>query len=207
MRNERRNAADDVLAYELHGNCYLNITSRCTLRCTFCPKHQRSWEVQQYDLRLRREPDVETVLAAVGNPARYKSIVFCGLGEPTQRLNALLRIARALKEYGSHIRVNTDGLANLIHDRDVTPELAKVVDAVSISMNAQNAEHYERHCRPKLSGTFPAMLDFTRRAKAAGMEVTLTAIHGLEGVDIDACERIAHDLGVGFRRRELNVVG
>ena len=38
-------------------------------------------------------------------------------------------------------------------------------------------------------------------------EVTLTAIDGLPGVDIAACEKIARDLGVGFRRRVLGVVG
>ncbi len=205
----QQNAAHhDIIAYELHGNCYLNITSRCTLRCTFCPKHQQhTWEVQEYDLRLRREPSVDEVVAAVGDHTRYKGIVFCGLGEPTQRLDALLAIARILRRKGAHIRVNTDGLASLIHGRDVTPELAEVVDAVSISLNAQEAPLYEQHCRPKRAGTYPAMLDFAKRAKAVGIDVTLTAIHGLAGVDVEACERIARELGVKFRRRELDIVG
>lgn len=202
--NEERS---DVIAYELHGNCYLNITSRCTLRCPFCPKHQKTWEVQEYDLRLKHEPSVEEVLAAVGDVTRYKSIVFCGLGEPTQRLDALLAIARAVKVGGAHVRVNTDGLANLIHGRDVTPEMAEVVDAVSISMNAQNAELYEQHTRPKRSGGFEAMLDFAHRAHEVGMDVTLTAIDGLAGVDVDTCERMARALGVKFRRRVLDIVG
>lgn len=197
----------DVIAYELHGNCYLNITSRCTLRCPFCPKHQKTWEVQKYDLRLHHEPSVEEVLEAVGDPSRYKSIVFCGLGEPTQRLDALLAISRALKARGAHIRVNTDGLASLIKGHDVTPEMAEVVDAVSISMNAQNAELYEEHTRPKRPGAFEAMLDFARRAREVGMDVTLTAIDGLPGVDIDTCERMARALGVKFRRRVLDNVG
>jgi TatD DNase family protein len=38
-------------------------------------------------------------------------------------------------------------------------------------------------------------------------EITLTAIDGLPGVDIAACEKIARDLGVGFRRRVLGNVG
>jgi len=196
-----------IIAYPLHGNCYLNITSQCTLRCVFCPKYNRSWEVQSYDLRLHREPTVEEVLEAIGDPAKYKEIVFCGLGEPTVRLDALLAIARELKKQGAHIRVNTDGLVNLREDRDVTPEMAEVVDTLSISMNAQDAAVYNKHTRPKLRGAFNAMLEFARLAHERGMEVSLTAIDGLEGVDIAACEKIAKELGVGFRRRVLDVVG
>ena len=196
-----------IIAYRLHGNCYLNITSQCTLRCGFCPKYNRTWEVQSYDLRLHREPTVEEVLEAIGDPTEFKEIVFCGLGEPTVRLEALLGIARALKAQGARVRVNTDGLANLREGRDVTPELAEVVDSLSISMNAQNAEVYNQHTKPRLRGAFPAMLEFARLAHERGMEVTLTAINGLEGVDIDACREIAESLGVGFRRRELDVVG
>jgi TatD DNase family protein len=196
-----------IIAYRLHGNCYLNITSQCTLRCGFCPKYNRSWEVQSYDLRLHREPTVEEVLTAIGNPAQFSEIVFCGLGEPTVRLDALLAIARALKAQGARVRVNTDGLANLREGRDVTPELAEVVDTLSISMNAQDAAVYNEHTRPRLRGAFNAMLEFARLAHERGMEVTLTAIDGLDGVDIAVCQRIAESLGVDFRRRTLDVVG
>lgn len=84
--SRRQRQAEETLAYELHGNLYLNITYHCTLRCAFCPKFQGSWEVQNYDLLLTREPTADEVLAAVGDPTRYKEIVFCGLGEPTLRL-------------------------------------------------------------------------------------------------------------------------
>jgi len=196
-----------IIAYPLHGNCYLNITSQCTLRCAFCPKYNRTWEVQSYDLRLHREPTVEEVLQAIGDPLKYKEIVFCGLGEPTVRLDAVLAIAGSLKQQGVRIRVNTDGLANLREGRDVTPELAGVVDSLSISMNAQDASTYNKHTRPKLRGAYNAMLEFARLAHERGIEVSLTAIDGLEGVDIEACEAIAKSLGVGFRRRVLDAVG
>jgi len=196
-----------TLAYRLHGNCYLNITSHCTLRCAFCPKFNRSWTVQDFDLLLTREPDTTEVLAAVGDDAADREMVFCGLGEPTLNLPVLIEVSRVLKARGKRIRLNTDGLANLVHNRDVTAELAEVTDAVSISLNAQDEVTYDRHCRPKRAGAFAAVQDFARLAKSRGMAVTLTAINGLEGVDIDACERIAGTLGVDFRRRELDVVG
>ncbi|PKM46466.1 MAG: radical SAM protein [Gammaproteobacteria bacterium HGW-Gammaproteobacteria-1] len=206
--SHRQQQEEPVLAYELHGNLYLNITYHCTLRCAFCPKFQGSWEVQNYDLLLTREPEADEVLTAAGDPARYKEIVFCGLGEPTLRLDTLVAVAKALKARGAqHIRINTDGLANLVYGRDVTPELAQWVDSVSISLTAQDEATYDRHTRSKRPGAYAAMLDFARAAKASGIAVTLTAINGLEGVDIAACEEIARQLGVKFRRRELDVVG
>lgn len=196
-----------VIAYPLHGNCYLNITSECTLRCGFCPKYNRSWEIQSYDLRLHREPTVDEVLEAIGDPTVYHEIVFCGLGEPTVRYPELLAIARAVKQAGGKVRVNTDGLLNLRQGRDVTAELAEVVDRLSISMNAQDEEIYIRHTRPKLPGAYAAMLEFARLAQQRGIDVTLTAIAGLEGVDIDACEAIVTGMGLKFRRRDIDVVG
>jgi TatD DNase family protein len=202
-----KEAFHSIIAYPLHGNCYLNITSECTLRCGFCPKYNRSWEVQSYDLRLHHEPSAEEVLEAIGDPTEYKEIVFCGLGEPTVRFDVLMTIARAVKQAGGRVRVNTDGLVNLRQGRDVTAEMAEVVDALSISMNAQNEELYIKHTRPKLEGAFDAMLEFAGLANEAGMAVNLTAIDGLEGVDTSACEAIARELGVNFRRRVLDEVG
>lgn len=195
------------VAYTLHGNCYLNITNRCTLRCRFCPKHNHNWTVQDYDLALRHEPSREEILLALGDPTRFNEVVFCGLGEPTQRLDVVLQIARAVKLQGGTVRLNTDGLANLIHARDVTPELAECIDSVSVSLNAHNPDLYEEHTRPKCAGAYPAMLDFIRCAKARRLAVTITAIDGLAGVNMTACRLIAETLGVTFRRRELDIVG
>jgi TatD family-associated radical SAM protein len=209
-QSDKSQSADQVvanIAYALHGNCYLNITNRCTLRCRFCPKHRRNWVVQSYDLSLKREPSIAQVLTAVADPGRYHEVVFCGLGEPTQRLDVLLPVARAVKRRGGQVRLNTDGLANLIHGRDVTGELAGCVDRISVSLNAQNVEVYERHTRPKVTGAYPAVLDFVRAARHHAIDVTITAIDGLTGVDIFACRRIATELGVGFRRRLLDDVG
>lgn len=207
LTRQTANVAAGNVAYTLHGNCYLNITNRCTLRCRFCPKHNRNWVVQTYDLTLRREPSRDEILAALGDPGRFHEVVFCGLGEPTQRLDVVLEVARTVKQQGGRVRLNTDGLANLIHGCDVTPDLAQVVDQISVSLNAHNADVYERHTNPKLSDTYPAMLDFVRSAKARGIAVTVTAIDGLDGVNIAACRLIAETLGVTFRCRILDAVG
>lgn len=196
-----------VIGYTLHGNRYLNVTNRCTLRCTFCPKFNGSWDVQDYDLRLHAEPDAKALLAAAGDPSEFGEVVFCGLGEPTLRLYTVVEVGAELRRRGARVRLNTDGLANLVHGRDVAPDLEGHVDAVSISLNAQDEPTYNRYCRPPIAGAYAAVLDFAWRVREFVPSVTLTAIDGLPGVDIPACQVIAEKLGVAFRRRELDKVG
>ena len=196
-----------TISYTIGDRLYLNITDRCTLACAFCPKHQGSHRVHDYDLTLDHRPAQAEIIAAIGDPRRYAEVVFCGFGEPTLRLKVLLETARQIKAAGGRVRVNTDGLANLVHKRNVLPDLAACVDALSISMNAQDTEVYGVHCHPALPGSFDAMLDFIALAPRYIGDVTATAIAGLEGVDIAACRALAEQRGVKFRRRELDVVG
>lgn len=195
------------ISYVIGDRLYLNITDRCTLACTFCPKTQGVKRVHDYDLTLDHRPEVEEILSSIDDPARYQQVVFCGFGEPTLRLKVLLAVAREIKARGGRVRVNTDGLANLVHKRNVLPEMAGCVDALSVSMNAQDSETYDRHCDPALKGSFQAMLDFLELAPKYIPDTTATAIEGLAGVDIGACERLAGKLGVKFRRRHLDKVG
>jgi TatD DNase family protein len=208
MSSEQPNQTPaSVYAYALRENLYLNLTNRCTNRCAFCPKFDKQWEVRGYELRLRDEPTAAQLIDAVGDPAQYEEIVFCGLGEPTLRLDVLFEVADALHGRGARLRLNTDGLAGLVHGRDVTPELSGRIDALSVSLNAQDESTYDRHCRPGAKGAYPALLRFVARARAHVPDITVTAIDGLEGVDVEACEKIARELGVKFRRRVLDEVG
>jgi TatD family-associated radical SAM protein len=163
--------------------------------------------VKGYDLTFDHRPSSDEIIAAIDDPAAYDEVVFCGFGEPTLRLNLLLEVARHIKKKGGRVRLNTDGLCNLIHKHDTLPELGECVDSLSVSLNAQNKEVYDLHCRPNLPGSYEAMLEFLRRAPEYIADVTATAIDGLEGVDIEACEAIARSMQVKFRRRILNEVG
>ncbi len=196
-----------TISYIIGDRLYLNITDRCTLECAFCPKHNGSHRVHGYDLRLDHRPTQDEIIAAIGDPAAYSEVVFCGFGEPTLRLKVLLNTARHIKAAGGRVRVNTDGLANRVHKRNVLPELADCVDALSVSMNAQDEPTYRRHCLPALPGSFAAMLEFLSLAPRHIDDVTATAVDGLEGVDVGACETLARECGVRFRRRQLDVVG
>lgn len=197
----------DTISYVIGNKLYLNITDRCTLVCGFCPKTQGLHQVHEYDLTLAKRPAVEDIIAAIGDPQDYAEIVFCGFGEPTLRFKVLLQVARYIKGQGGRVRVNTDGLANLVNKRNVLPEMQGLIDAVSVSMNVQNETLYQQHCAPQLKGAWQAMLDFLALAPGYIPDVTATAIDGLAGVDIAACEKVAADLGVEFRARRLDVVG
>ncbi|MEO5365552.1 MAG: YchF/TatD family DNA exonuclease [Magnetococcus sp. WYHC-3] len=199
--------AGATLAYAIRDALYLNVTRGCTLRCGFCPKWIQP-VVQDYDLTLERSPSARDLLAAMGDVRGYREVVFCGYGEPTLRWKVILEVAREVKRQGVRTRLNTDGLANLVYGRDVTPEMAGLIDALSVSLNAQDEVTYQRHCRPTLPGAYAAVKAFILAARAHVPEVTATAIQGLDGVDVDACRGIAQEeLGVAFRERSLNRVG
>ncbi|MEW8037364.1 MAG: TatD family nuclease-associated radical SAM protein [Candidatus Thiodiazotropha sp.] len=201
------NKVQQQISYQIGDNLYLSITDRCTLECAFCPKTFGDMRVKGYDLTIYHRPTAEEIIDSIDDPARYDEVVFCGYGEPTLRLNLLLQVARYIKQQGGRVRVNTDGLCNLVHKHDTLPELGTCVDALSVSLNAQNREIYDLHCRPNLPGSYEAMLEFLRRAPDHIAEVTATAVDGLDGVDIAACEALAKSLNVKFRRRILNEVG
>jgi TatD DNase family protein len=195
------------VAYKIRDSLYLNITNRCTNACTFCAKRD-DYHVKGHYLKLPGEPSVEEVLAEVGDPMRYEEIVFCGFGEPLLRLADVKAIAKELKARGARIRINTDGLANLVHGRNVLPELSGLVDALSVSLNAPDAETYARIC-PNRYGTasFPALLDFLREAPRHIPSVVATAV-ALPGLDPEAVRRLAESIGgVGFRLRPFAEVG
>ncbi|MHB8253019.1 MAG: TatD family nuclease-associated radical SAM protein [Acidiferrobacter sp.] len=194
-----------VIAYRLRHAVYLNVTSRCTLRCRFCPKFHKIWTVDESYLRLStaNEPSAAELIAAARAQGPCGEFVFCGLGEPTTRLATVLEVASVLRTDGALVRLNTDGLASLVHGRDVAPELKGLVDHVSISLNASDETLYQHLCRPQIPGSFAAMLAFAERCRAFVPRVTMTAIEGLDGVNVDACAALANTVGVEFRSRPL----
>ncbi len=195
------------IAYRIRDALYLNITNRCNLACRFCPKFT-DFEVKGYYLRLHKEPDVEQIFQAVGQPEDYDEVVFCGYGEPTLRLEVVRVIAKRMKERGAKkVRLNTDGLANLVYGRNVLPELAGLIDAVSVSMNAADAQLYAQTCPSRFGEqAYPAVLDFIREAKKHIPEV-IASVVAVPGLDLDACRARARELGVPLRIREYMNVG
>ncbi|MBT1443558.1 TatD family nuclease-associated radical SAM protein [Shewanella sp. JM162201] len=196
-----------TLVYDIRQSRYLNITGRCTLRCGFCPKQQGSRELHQYQLALDSQPSAADIIPLLGEVTDFDEYVFCGYGEPTLNLETLLATAREIKARGGKVRVNTDGLGNLFHRRNILPELADCVEALSVSLNAQDEATYIRHCRPKLKGSWQAVNAFIREAPRHIAKVEVSAIDGLDGVDIAACRALVLAAGCQFKYRKLDVLG
>jgi len=194
------------IAYKIRNSLYLNVTNRCSNRCTFCAKFD-DFTVKGHNLLLDREPSFEEVMAAVGQPEGIDEIVFCGYGEPLIRLDLVKQVAGALKARGYQIRINTDGQANLAHGRDILPELTGLVDSISVSLNAPDASTYRRLCNtPFGEAGFAGVCDFIRSAAAHIPQVIASAVT-VPGVDIEACQVLAESLGAEFRAREYTEVG
>lgn len=192
-----------TICYDAHGNLYLNITNQCTARCVFCVR-DLSDGVYGYNLRLLYEPSVEEIIQELEkyNLSKYREIVFTGFGEPTTRLDDLIVLIRWLKNHGATVRLDTNGHAQLMYpDRDVVAELKKVgLDAVSVSLNAESVDVYNKLCQPKYKNAYQSMLDFTKRAISYGIRTRMTVV-GFAEIDIEKCERIASELGADFHVR------
>jgi len=194
------------IAYVIRNSLYLNITNRCTNSCTFCAKF-KDFTVKGHQLCLDREPDAAEVISAIGDPAKFDEIVFCGYGEPLLRLELVKEVAGWLKSQDKRVRVNSDGQANLAHGRNILPELEGLIDDISISLNAPDAATYQKHCQSEFGEQgYEAIKLFLIEAKKYIPSVTATAV-ALPGLDIEACHKIARELGVDFRQREYNDLG
>lgn len=193
------------IAYQIRDSLYLNITNRCTNRCSFCVKFHSDY-VKGHRLRLSAEPTEEELKAEIGDPARYREIVFCGYGEPLLRLETVKNVAQWIKARRGRVRINTNGHANLIHGRNIIPELKGIVDSISISLDAQDEDTYNRICGPVFPDAFNAVVRFIKDVKESVPDVQVTVVNMPE-VDVAQCREIAAKLGVTFRVRELDVVG
>ena len=157
------------------------------------------------------------ILLCLQEKKDFKEVVFCGLGEPTLRIETLKEAASAIKK-GTYrtdsadikIRLDTDGLANAVYGRNIAAELENIIDSVSISLNAQSSEIYDAICDPKLASKgikpYNAVIDFVKESKKYIKNVTVTAID-LPAVDIAFIENLAKNLGVNFKLRHYNNVG
>jgi len=193
--------------YKIRNSLYLNITNRCTNECFFCTRISDPW-VQGYNLRLEGEPSAEDIIKEIGDPKVYDEVVFCGYGEPTLRLNIIKEVSKKIKELGGKIRLNTNGHGNLINKRNILPELKGIIDTISISLNAEDNEKYNKICHPIFkNGTYEAVKEFIREAKKYIPDVVATIVDVPE-VDEEKCKEIAEkELGVKFRERRYNIVG
>lgn len=193
------------IAYKIRDNLYLNVTNRCTSKCVFCVKFHTDF-VKGHNLKLRDEPTEDELKNAIGDPAEFKEIVFCGYGEPLIKLDIVKSAASWIKQKGGRVRINSNGHGNMIHKRNILPELQGLVDSISISLNAHDSKTYHEICRPVFKNAFDEVLNFIREAKSYIPEVQATVVN-TKGVDIDKCKAITDSLGIKLKVRRLDIVG
>jgi TatD family-associated radical SAM protein len=196
----------DTIYYEAHNNLYLNLTNRCSADCIFCIRNFADG-VYGYNLRLSKEPSTEEIIEALENMdlSKYREIVFTGLGEPTTRLDVVLAVTSWLKSRNFRVRLDTNGHAALINPgRYVVSELKNAgIDAVSVSLNAESEEKYNKLCRPLHKNAYRGILEFVKEAREAGIETRVTVVDVSE-VDLIKCEKLAEELGSRFHIRALS---
>lgn len=197
-----------TITYQVKNAVYVNLTNRCPCNCTFCLRHNGPGVFGSGPLWLEREPTLEETIESLGqwDYERFREVVFCGYGEPTERLDVLLAAAAHLKERDPalRVRVNTNGLSDLIHGKPTAPLFVGKVDCLSISLNTDDPAEYLSVCRPKFgAAAYPAMLKFTQEAAALLPSVVMTVV-GEPVTSLEKqerCRAIATRLGARLRVR------
>ena len=191
--------------YDYDDGLYFNLTNRCPCCCFFCIRSKVDSLGSADNLWLKHEPTVDEVIDAISaiDIFKYQEIVFCGYGEPMERVDAIIDIADFIKEnYHMKIRINTNGLGDLIHDRDTVDMIAGHVDAVSVSLNAPNNQRYMDICKPSFGeAAYPAMLEFAEKAVKKIPDVTMSVVDIITPQEIEECKKIAENIGAKFRVR------
>ncbi|MCL2445466.1 MAG: TIGR04100 family radical SAM protein [Oscillospiraceae bacterium] len=196
------------IIYTFQGKPYINLTNRCPCRCVFCLRETQQGVGSADSLWHKKEPtwsDIEQALRSF-DFAGAGEVVFCGYGEPTCALENLLHTAAWLREHHPqrHLRLNTNGLGDLLHGRAIAGDFAGLIDSVSISLNAPNAARYHDLVRTKWGeAAFDAMLTFTRDCKMHIPRVVLSVVDVLDDEEVAQCEIIAEQLGVPLRIRAI----
>lgn len=191
-----------TITYEVGEGLYINMTNRCSNRCTFCIRNNGDGAYGSDSLWLVREPSVEEILASVFSRdlSKYKEVVFCGYGEPSYRLKDAREVALAIKEKyrDMPIRINTNGQSDLILGCDSAPLYSLAFDTVSISLNASNSEKYQEICHPVFKNrAFDAIIEFAKNVKSYVQKVQFSVVRQtLSKQELAECQNIAKSSGV-----------
>ena len=198
-----------TITYPVTTGLYVNITNRCPCACTFCVRNKKDYVFESVSLWLDREPTVQEICDSLDtwDLSKYEEVVFCGFGEPTERLYDLLEVAKYIKSKSDiKIRIYTNGLADLIWKQSTAPKLKGLIDAVSISLNATNKEDYLEVVRPKFGiESFDAMLQFTKDCTEYVPSVMMTVVDVVTTKEEqEKCREICESVGAIFRVRPYN---
>lgn len=195
-----------TMTYILDAKLYINLTNRCPNACDFCLRTHGDGVGDADSLWLSREPSKEEIWADIEkrNLSDFPELIFCGYGEPTCRLDDLLWLCGKIRQVSSiSIRVNTNGLSDLINQKRTARLFDGLVDTISISLNASTAEKYEAVCHSEFGlDAFPAILQFTREVGVYVPQVILSVVdRNTPQEELSACRKLCEACGAHFRVR------
>ena len=197
-----------TILYDYEDSLYINLTNKCPCACVFCIRKETDHVGNSDSLWLDHEPTVEEVKKEFKNfdLNKYEEIVFCGYGEPLVRINEVVEVAKYIRSISNiKIRVNTNGLADLIHKKKTAVLLKDAIDAVSISLNAPNKEVYLEVTQPAFGiKSFDAMLSFAKDCKTCLKEVCFSVVDEISEEEIIKSQELADSLGIPLRVRVKN---
>ncbi len=195
-----------TIFYEVGNNLYVNLTNKCPCACTFCIRNHADGAYGSDPLWLEHEPSIDEIFADMNNLdiAKYNEIVFCGYGEPTCRLDTLITVADELKArpYCPLLRINTNGLGDLINEKSIAKELCNAMDIISISLNAGTKDEYMKVTRPKFDNAWEAMQKFTADCvQQKSAKIIMSVVDVIPAEQIEAARNVAESLGAELRVR------
>ncbi|MBO5944243.1 MAG: TIGR04100 family radical SAM protein [Clostridia bacterium] len=194
------------IVYTYGNQAYLNITNACPCRCTFCIRNNGDSVGEATTLWFEHSPTIDEIKSEIDkfDFEKYNnSIIICGYGEPTCALDNMIEACKHLKSKGINIRLNTNGLSDLINKRETAKEICEVIDSVSISLNAPTKEKYNEVTKPSFGEkSFDAMLKFAKECKEYGIKTILTVVDVISKEDIEDCKKLCEEIQIPLRVRE-----
>ena len=193
------------IVYRYKNQVYLNITNKCPCKCEFCIRNTTDSVGEANNLWFEHEPSLEEIIAAIDafDFTDCTEVVFCGYGEPTMALDNLIAVSRYIRErYSFKLRLNTNGLGDLIHKRSVAKEVCEAVDCVSISLNMPDAKSYTAIVHPAYGEkSFDAMLTFAQDCHQYLEDVRFTVVDVIGEENVKKSQELADSLGIPLRVR------
>ena len=193
------------ITYIIGNKLYINLTNKCPCNCTFCIRNNGEGAYGSDSLWLDHDPDSNEAIDALKKHdlSSFDEIIFCGYGEPTEALDVLLDCGKFIRSVcKTPIRINTNGLSDLINKKPTAPLFKGLADVMSISLNAPDEADYNAVTRPSFENAFQAMQDFAVSCLEYVPEVVMTIVDVIPKEQIDASQALADKLGVKLRVRK-----
>lgn len=195
-----------TILYDIDESLYVNLTNKCPCSCVFCIRKEGDTVGGSDSLWFSEEPSFEMVKNEFEkvNLNNYNEVVFCGYGEPLERIDLVIKVCDYIKSISNiKLRLNTNGLSDLIHNKKTAKSLEGKLDTISISLNAPDAKSYNEVTRPKFGEeAFEAMLTFANDCKKHVDDVRFSVVDVLTKEQITKCQELANKMNIPLRIRE-----